>query len=224
MLFSHFVYSLYEWKRTRQEGSCSTEKAAGESWIPRGVDASGNTSESWCLSVMLERGILSLNQEPFCPPSAPPIYWTPLAIPTSVTCVVKTLAPSDIGLFVSLYRHLLVFPAMHIDWEIWNTTASILIKDNSWKEGSEFPRLCWDVITIFGDTLLFVCSCFPKCVNTYSCYIFLLVIYFCFWVYSHWSDSINPEGIKEDTPPVVFLVIFYSHIVPRKIEFSCESA
>lgn len=94
---------------------------------------------------------------------------------------------------------------------------------NSWKEGSEFPRLCRDVITIFGDTLLFVCSCFPKCVNTYSCYIFLLVIYFCFWVCSHWSDSINPEGIKEDTPPVVFLAICYSHIVPRKIEFPCES-
>lgn len=26
---------------------------------------------------------------------------------------------------------------------------------------------------------------------------------------------INPEGIKEDTPTVIFLVIFYAHMIPR---------
>lgn len=46
MLFSYLVYSVYEWKQTGQEGSCSAEKTAGEPWIPRDADASGDTSES----------------------------------------------------------------------------------------------------------------------------------------------------------------------------------
>lgn len=44
MLFSDFVYSVCEWKQTGQEGSCSAGKTAGRRWIPRGPEASGDTS------------------------------------------------------------------------------------------------------------------------------------------------------------------------------------
>lgn len=46
MLFLYVVYSMYEWKQAGQKGSCSADKTAGEPWIPRGTDASGDTSES----------------------------------------------------------------------------------------------------------------------------------------------------------------------------------
>lgn len=130
MLFSYPVYSVYEWKQTGQEGSCSAEKTAGEPWIPRATDASGDMSESRCLALMLERGILSLNQKLFCQPSEPPVCnWKPRAFPASVICIVAVLAPSGIGLPVFLYGSLLIFPAICIDWEMRNAAVSVLIKE-----------------------------------------------------------------------------------------------
>lgn len=122
MLFSYLVYSVYGWKQIGQEGSCSAEKTAGETRIPGDSGASGDTLESWCLTMMVERGILRFYHWIGSHSVSPPVCnWKPLAIWASVICIVSVLAPSDMGLPIFLYRYLLIFPAMCINWEIWNS-------------------------------------------------------------------------------------------------------
>lgn len=227
MLFSYLVCSVCGRKQAGQEGRRSAEETVGEPWIPGDTNASWDTSESWCLALMLEKGILSLTQEPLCQTSEPTMWnWKPWAIPASIICIVSVLAPPDTGLPIFLYRYLLIFPAICIDWDIWNTAVSVLIKESFLK------RAVWVPWALLGQKISYnnhfwrhtyvLCACSPKCTNTYSCYIFLSDLFLL--VYSHWSDCISPEGIKEDTTMVFFLVfIFYFCIVSRKTEFPCFS-
>lgn len=113
--------------------------------------------------MILERGILSLNQKPFCLPSH--IKWKLLDISAPVTCTDSVLALLSSNIFiVSSDTGCLGF-CTGICWFLQQCKLSgryeiqlflFQLKNTSWKERSEFPRHSWGegfhTVTIFGDT------------------------------------------------------------------------
>lgn len=104
----------------------------------------------WCL-----KEILSLNQKPFCQPSEPPMCnWKPLAIPASIICSSGTFRYWAAFFFCTGICWVFQQYALTGRYEI--QLFLFWLKNNSRKERSEFPRLCWDkrfhTITSLGDT------------------------------------------------------------------------
>lgn len=199
MLFAYLTYSVYEWKQAGQEGSCS----AGEPWIPRGTDASGNTSEDWCLPTVLQRGIRSLNQKPFCPLPKPSLLLEPPGY--SHVCHLRShhfgtftyqAACFSAQVSVDFSSSVLENGLGDMKYSCFYFKIKRVIPGKRDLGSLDFVETENFTIVIFGDTKvgMFLCACFPKRSDTWSSYIFLLVILICFWFYSHWSDCNKSRG------------------------------